>query len=108
MDVTLKKRFDKIDQWQATHATEDYLVHEENKTSFAKIDLRFDGMESNISVLPDERKIEEIVRKVLLEVLFTTGRTSKAIIITTAAILVALGIITGYFKSFLNSIGIPL
>lgn len=78
---------------------------EPHTQKFKEIDARFDVLESAISTIPDEKKIEEIVRKALLDVLFSTGRFTKGFLITAASVVVALGILTGAWKYILAWLG---
>ena len=95
----INERLASIGQWQTDHAQADSLA-------FKELGTKFDMLDSNLSLLPDEEKIEEIVRKVMLEVLFSTGRWTKGIIITGAAIVVSLGVFTGAWKIVLAWIGL--
>lgn len=87
---TVGERLGEISQWQIDHTKEDKDVHMEHLA-------RFDVMESQINALPTTQDIERVVRKTMLDVLFSTGRGTKAVILTGAALIVALGIITGGF-----------
>lgn len=88
-----------IEQWQKDHQHAD-------KNAFNEINGRLDLQDSNISLLPTKEEMEEITKKVMLEVLFKTGKFTKTGIITLASIIVALTVISGAWKGVLAFLGI--
>jgi len=88
-----------IMQWQIDHGKGDELA-------FKELGSRLDTIESHVTSLPSEEKIAEIVKGVMLEVLFSTGRWTKGFIITGAAVVISLGVFTGTFKALLVWVGL--
>lgn len=87
-----------ISQWQTDHQKDD-------NNAFKEVNARFDLLESNMSMLPTKTDIEEVVRKALLETLFTTGRWTKVGLITAATIIGSIVVISGGLKAVLGWLG---
>ena len=66
---------------------------------------RIIDLEEALKKIPDADTIAHIVRNTMREVLFTTGKGTKAVIISTAVIIGALGIILGGAKIILGFFG---
>lgn len=79
--------------------------HNDIQEKLAEHDLRLDTIDSNINALPTKGDIEEIVRATLLDVLFKTGRVTKATIITIAIIVGSFAVLFGGVKWLLGFIG---
>jgi hypothetical protein len=94
----IDNKLGEISQWQSDHQEDDERAHKE-------IFARFDIMESNISLLPTKEEIANIVRAAMLDSLLKTGKSTKAILITVAAVMGSLVIIGGGFKWLLGLIG---
>ena len=104
--MSTEQQLKDINNWQKNHQKYDDDNNAQNKYSFKELSMRLDVLESHINSLPTEEKIEEIVGKVFKQALFATGRGTKGVILTGAAIVIALGVITGAFKGLLVFLGI--
>ncbi len=82
-------------------------IHTEEKhlTTEQKLQRRMRALEKHVEQLPTKDDVAKIVEDTMKEVLFRTGKGTKAIILTTAVIVGALVVIGGGVKWLLGIIG---
>lgn len=74
-------------------------------TNEEKLSRRVRALERHVADLPTKEEIAGIVKSTMKDVLFETGKGTKAIILTTAVIIGALVVIGGGLKALLGWIG---
>lgn len=76
-----------------------FRQHEEEDTK------RFNAIEARLAQVPTKADIEEAVKEALFDFFKSSGMFTKNFVLTLAALLVAIGVITGGLKSFLALLG---
>lgn len=81
------------------------MQNDQKTTHDQKMEERVRALEKHVANIPNKEEISEIVRDTMKDVLFKTGKSTKAILLTTAVVIGALVVIGGGLKAILGWIG---